>query len=395
MVKRWDQRPNVGRYVSLPTSWVGSRKTRTNIPYVGQWLNNGYPFNVAPPIWIDETLDNFVYGVYGAQKLIVSFTRGVTFSISSGALPTGITMSSSGGVANITGTPTSKLAYSFTVRATGASNGGYIEKSFSGTPTVNKIVATGGTITDYNGYRVHQFSASTNFVITSGTDDVYTLLLAGGGGGAGDGNGAGGGGAGGLDTGSFAPRRSAGTYPVVVGAGGAAGGNYQEGSFGGSSTIFGLQGNAGAPGGDYASGFRGGCGGGGGFGGFGGTGSQGGNGGTYGFYNGGGGGGIGSNGSNGNSSPNETGGNGGNGLSLPTTGWLSTQSIYGGGGGGGGGNGGGTSTGGTGGGGNGRGNATGGTGLPATSPNTGSGGGGGYSGGGSGSSGYVWIRYAL
>ena len=348
--------------------------------------------HLPKPVWAG-TNPVFTYGVYASQTVAITSAPIATVSLNSGSLPTGVSWSYSNNVLTLSGTPTSKTAYTATFRATNGA--GFTDNVISGTPTVNKIVATGGTVTDYNGYRVHQFSASTNFVITSGTDDVYTLVLAGGGGGAGDGNGAGGGGAGGLNTGSIAVRKSTGTYPVVVGGGGAAGGNYQEGSYGGDSTIFGIQGNAGAAGADYASGFSGGCGGGGGFGGFGGTGTQGGNGGTYGFYNGGGGGGIGSNGSNGNSSPNETGGNGGNGLSLPTAGWLSTQSIYGGGGGGGGGNGGGTSTGGTGGGGNGRGNATGGTGLSATSPNTGSGGGGGYSGGGAGSSGYVWIRYAL
>ena len=393
MVQRWDQRPNIGRYVSLPASWVGSRKTRTNIPYVGQWLNNGYPFNVAPPVWIDETLDNFVYGVSGTQELSVSFTRGVTFSISLGALPAGITMSSSGGVVTIAGTPTSKLHYSFRVRATGVSNGGYIEKSFSGTPTVNKIVATGGTTFDYNGYRVHAFTATSNFVVGSGCDDVEVMLLSGGGGGRGDGNG-GGGGAGGGKIVQTALRIS-GTNAVVIGGGGAAGANGTASSAlgvsvagGGAGGALGTQGNSGGSGG-----------GGGGF-------ASGGlatinvttgyHGGAGGFYNGGGGGGTGGLGNNGNANPNETGGDGGPAQVFPyVSGWANPATLVGrgGGGGGGGGNNGGEALGGSGGG-TGKGNASG-VGGVGTNGDTNYGGGGGYFTGGNGSTGMVWVRYRL
>lgn len=86
------------------------------------------------------------------------------------------------------------------------------------------LAATGGTITDIDGWRVHTFTANEDFVVTSGSTDLLDVLLVGGGGGGGHGQDrtGGGGGAGGvrrLTNQSIAP----GTYAVVVGAGGAGG----------------------------------------------------------------------------------------------------------------------------------------------------------------------------
>jgi hypothetical protein len=77
--------------------------------------------------------------------------------------------------------------------------------------------ATGGTITYITGYVVHTFTSSGNFVTPSGRDVEY-LVVAGGGGG-GFGHAGGGGGAGGFVDGSVTV--STGTFPVVVGTGGA------------------------------------------------------------------------------------------------------------------------------------------------------------------------------
>jgi hypothetical protein len=100
------------------------------------------------------------------------------------------------------------------------------------------IVASGGTETTSGDYKIHSFTSSGCFSVTSlgndagGGEDVSYLIIAGGGGG-GDGRG-GGGGAGGyregklstdtysaspLDAGSGATL-STGTYPVVIGSGG-------------------------------------------------------------------------------------------------------------------------------------------------------------------------------
>jgi len=65
-------------------------------------------------------------------------------------------------------------------------------------PLNNKLVATGGSILDVSGYRVHTFQASGSFIVTSGSANIEIGLLSGGGAGKGDGNGGGGGGGGGY-----------------------------------------------------------------------------------------------------------------------------------------------------------------------------------------------------
>ena len=119
-------------------------------------------------------------------------------------------------------------------------------------PKVGLITATGGASVydifrpaDKLVYRVHRFTASTNFVVSAGSGLVEVLLCAGGGGSGGNANqtnsyrasGAGGGG-GVLHTSvSVAP----GTYSISVGNGGAGGAAGQTfGGDGGNSTGFGL-----------------------------------------------------------------------------------------------------------------------------------------------------------
>lgn len=103
------------------------------------------------------------------------------------------------------------------------------------------IQATGGTVTNIAGYRVHTFTTvgTENFVV-NGTGNIEYLIV--GGGGAGGIDMGGGGGAGGYLTGTFAS--TGGTYPIVVGAGGAARPNIytanQRGGDGGNSSAFGI-----------------------------------------------------------------------------------------------------------------------------------------------------------
>jgi len=85
------------------------------------------------------------------------------------------------------------------------------------------FIATGGTITEADGYTIHTFTSSGNFEVLSGSGDVEYLVVGGGGAGAGNsGASSGGGGAGGFrdsETEGLMPLTK-GTYPVVVGAGG-------------------------------------------------------------------------------------------------------------------------------------------------------------------------------
>jgi len=269
--------------------------------------------------------------------------------------------------------------------------------------SVGGASATGGTITDIGGYRIHTFTFSaspqTFTVISSGEFD-YLVVAGGGGGGSGV---AGGGGAGGMLTG----RRDlvSGSYIITVGAGGVGGivNDTYRGTSGDDSSIANLivanGGGAGASSQDNGPGYgalTGGSGGGGSHytyntgisSGNSGTPGQGNNGGNSvtNSQRGGGGGGAGSAGS-----ISTSGGNGGIGLQSSISG---TNTYYAGGGGGG--ANGTPGTGGNGGGGNGGNtNANGNDGTDGL----GGGGGGGWTfaagNGGSGGDGIVIIRYLI
>lgn len=207
----------------------------------------------------------------------------------------------------------------------------------------NTFDATGGTISTYSSdgtdYQVHTFTSSGNFTVLSGTKNADILIVAGGAGGGNDN--AGGGGAGGLlYYGIETPKTpnggrvtlTSGTYPIVIGAGGAGAANSGGGApfavNGSNTTAFGYT----AIGGGYGASSEVGAGslpgqpGGSGGGGNGntdstdpytpgvGTSGQGNSGGTGANGGGGGGGGAGSVGQNGNVRGTQLGGNGGVGL---------------------------------------------------------------------------------
>lgn len=197
---------------------------------------------------------------------------------------------------------------------------------FGGLPAAPTFTATGGTITESGGYRIHTFSTSGNFVITQGSRAVEYLIVAGGGGGGSwgaDVGSGGGGGCGGVRPGSTGTL-TAGTYPVVVGNGG------NPDTNGGNSSFNGIV----STGGGAGNGSSGGSGGGGRWGGGGGAGTAGqGNNGGAGVNqgSGGGGGGAGQAGAAG-AYADSPGGKGGDGIQSSIDG---TTKYYGGGGGGG------------------------------------------------------------
>jgi hypothetical protein len=83
----------------------------------------------AAPSWIDNTLAGFSFNIPYSDS--VSASNADFYSVSSGSLPSGISLSSSG---LVTGTPTeAQEDYSFTIRATNTSNNLFISQSFSGT----------------------------------------------------------------------------------------------------------------------------------------------------------------------------------------------------------------------------------------------------------------------
>ena len=270
-----------------------------------------------------------------------------------------------------------------------------LQGAYPPSPTPTGI-ATGGTITDVGGYRIHTFTSSGTFTVTQ-SGNVESLIVAGGGGGGNPSDRTGGGGgAGGLKyTASTAVTAQA--YTITVGNGGGTATN------GSNSSALGITATGGGKG---ATGYGGGVGNGGSGGGCmhnayvgTGTGGEGNNGGSPGYDSGNGGSGTfsacggGGAGAVGGAASTITGGAGGVGLAYS----ISGASVYYAGGGGGGvqnlGQGGNVGVGGNGGGGNGGVNGSGSNGTA----NTGGGGGGaGSTGtGGSGGSGIVIIRYPL
>lgn len=96
------------------------------------------------------------------------------------------------------------------------------------------VTATGGTTTTSGSYKIHTFTTSGTFTITSPSLVSVTYLVVAGGGGGGVGRGGGGGG-GGVLTGTTT--LSAGSFTITVGAGGANAYNDLQGGDGGSSSI--------------------------------------------------------------------------------------------------------------------------------------------------------------
>ena len=336
----------------------------------------------------------------------------VTFSVTSGSLPTGITLNSDGTFSGTANSETSDTTYTFTVTASDGTN----TSTRQYTITVNAPIATGGTVTSTGGYIYHTFTSNGNFVVLQPKSIEYLLVAGGGGGGAGNIGSAwagGGGGAGGAIDSTLSA--TAQTYAIVIGNGGAGdtAGSTGRGTQGQNSTAFGQTAIGGGGGGTRNGQETGGNGGSGGGasgsnppGKAGGTGTsgQGSNGGT-GSYGGAGGGGK---TQAGQTTPNgvndANGGDGGNGID-----WKSLGTSYAGGGGGGAGDPtssqGGNGTAGYGKAGGGNGGVTNGStnqdGFDATA-NTGSGGGGAAGGGinvgtarngGNGGSGICIIRY--
>ena len=343
------------------------------------------------PVWsTSATLANVTKYTAFSQTLSATeaSNANVTYALTSGSsLPPGTTLASNGLLSgNIIYDPGNTTVYSFSLDAIDSQYQN-IPRAFGLTALLTSIVATGGTVTTSGAYKIHTFTTSSTFTLTSNplnkTFDV--LVVAGGGSGGSNYNGFAGGGGGGGVLYNVNIALTLQSYSITVGGAG-------------SNSVFGAlyTALAGGKGGDDSpytpsgtSGANGGCGGGGGIftnsgnfiGGSGGTGSQGFNGaagyGTWGGGYGGGGGGAGGAGLGGYYSGGYSGGGGGGpGVLNSITG---TDVYYAGGGGGDASNG--RGSGGVGGGGQGR--TTGGT------ANTGGGGGANASGG----SGIIIIRY--
>ena len=355
-------------------------------------ISNFIKVSAVTPI-LNSISENIYNGIAG--NLTLSGTGFLTSNLIVSFTPSG------GSASTVTVTPTSDTSATVAVPSAIYNQAGSTVIEINVTNLDNKIsgnisktviaLPTGGTISSSGGYRYHTFTSSSDFVVPSGFSATADYLLVAGGGSGGGFYLSGGGGAGGaIDT---TVSLTANTYPIVIGAGGS--GTYTNVANNGvNSTAFSNTAIGGGYGGhveNYAQ--SGGSGGG--SDGYGsrpgsGTAGQGNDGGNGGQYGGGGGGGKSSAGSNGSGN---NGGNGGSGIN-----WKSLGNFYAGGGGGGGNDGGSVGSGGSSVGGAGATNAGIGS---AGSINTGSGGGGtgnnvpGSGKGGNGGSGILIVRYQI
>ena len=206
-----------------------SNFTEANGPYTLKLTNgSGLSALLASAITADDSLPSFAQaaGSLGTAYNSVAATFDgsatdadgdtITYSISAGSLPSGLSINSSTG--SITGTPSgnSDGNYTFTVSAA----------TSTGTSTRQFIIAIvnypeGGSVTTTGGYRYHAFTSSATFTVSSGFTPTVEIFMMGAGGGGGSWV-PGGGGAGGcvnLDSpASFAT--SAQAYSVTIGGGG-------------------------------------------------------------------------------------------------------------------------------------------------------------------------------
>lgn len=89
----------------------------------------------TPPVWVDQTVStNFVVGT--AYSDGVSATNATSYAVASGALPAGISLNSSNG--SITGTPTTKQFFNFSLQATNL-DGTITSAIFSGTTSAPPV----------------------------------------------------------------------------------------------------------------------------------------------------------------------------------------------------------------------------------------------------------------
>jgi hypothetical protein len=170
------------------------------------------------PVW---STSSGSLGTYTGSSIQLAATddesNTITYSLTSGSLPTGLSLSSAG---LISGTSTaSGGTYTFTVSASDGSNTA-VTRSFS----LNVYpVVTGGTLTSDSTYYYRTFTGTGSLSISLGSLNSDILVVAGGGsGGTGAGSWGGGGGAGGyrttLDTSSVNIPPA--THTVTVGGGG-------------------------------------------------------------------------------------------------------------------------------------------------------------------------------
>jgi hypothetical protein len=197
-------------------------------PYDVKVINPSNLFGLLPdafyindsPVW---STSSGSLGTYNGSSIQLAATddesNTITYSVTAGSLPTGLSLSSAG---LISGTnTTSPGTYTFTVSASDGVNT-VVTRSFS----INAPFPTisGGTLTSDSTYYYRTFTSSSNLIVSANTLNCNYLVVAGGGGAGGCGlnnSATGGGGAGGYLSGTTTLSQL--TYAITVGSGGSGG----------------------------------------------------------------------------------------------------------------------------------------------------------------------------
>jgi len=219
-------------------------------------LNDGLYVNQTPS-WNTPagSLGTFAEGQSVSVQLSVTDPENsaLSYTVTSGALPSGITLNSSTGL--ISGTLpgiSTNTTYSFTITVSDGANSSVRTFTIASTALVE---VTGGTLVSSDptyAYRIFSTPGTSSLVVSNNNLAVEYLLI-GAGGGGGNNYGGGGGGAGGIRSGTTT--LSPNTYSIIVGSGGGStvSGSQSEafgftsggGAFGVTSS--GAGGNAGSP----------------------------------------------------------------------------------------------------------------------------------------------------
>jgi hypothetical protein len=215
-------------------------------------LSNAFNIDAAPAFSVASGSLGTLADVDRAASNLTAITAtddegdSITFSITTGSVPAGLTFNSDGTWSGTATAVASDTTSTFTVTASDGTNTTTRQYSIK----VDAPIATGGTTSSYQDgsttYIVHTFTTNSNFVLNTAKSVDYLIVGGGGGGGnstTGGGDGAGGGGAGGYYY-TTGVSLSAGTYSAVIGSGGSPNGGGTTSSF--NSITAGGGGNGGA-----------------------------------------------------------------------------------------------------------------------------------------------------
>lgn len=122
--------------------WIGGTTKPSNMTDGDLWFKESAAAASAPQ-FVTTSLNTITQSVAFTQALVLNGTTPMTFNLTAGSLPSGMTLNASTGV--ITGTPSASGSYSFTVQATNAV--GSASQAYSGTVSATAVAPTVTTTT--------------------------------------------------------------------------------------------------------------------------------------------------------------------------------------------------------------------------------------------------------